>query len=519
MKFELHGKSFKAKGITRRWLINVLLVFAVVILVVEVTFSILYTNFYYSSVANAANAYAQAFSVLGTVKKSEFESRAREYAEQFEYKHKMEIQILDGEGNVIVSTTGFQQAKTSMPDYTSALKSDSGSSTWRGVSASGQHIFAGTYILSEGDDGSNGAVRWVISSENITKHIMMVLAVYFLAGVCILIFTVVSGMYFIKSIVRPVQAVTSSARKIAMGDFGTRIAVADDGEIGELCDSINYIASELGQSEKMKNDFISSVSHELRTPLTAIRGWGETIKMSVGTDNDIVEKGIDVILNEAGRLSGLVEELLDFSRMQSGSLSMNMTRIHLIDTLDEAVYMYNELARQQNIDLTFVKPKTSPVIMGDCDRLKQVFINIIDNALKYNKPGGQVLIEAAMEEGCVRITVSDTGIGIPAQDVDRVKEKFYKSNKAVRGSGIGLAVADEIVKQHQGLLFLESKEGIGTTVTIVLPTIVEKELPEEEAAALIPPTAVRISGEVPHPGAKSPSVQDARKESGNHTNE
>ena len=116
-------------------------------------------------------------------------------------------------------------------------------------------------------------------------------------------------------------------------------------------------------------------------------------------------------------------------------------------------------------------------MLGDQDRLKQVFINIIDNAVKYTESGGQVLITQATEEGCVRITVTDTGVGIPAQDIDRVKEKFYKANKTVRGSGIGLAVADEIIKQHSGLLFIESTEGAGTTVTIVLPLY---EPPEEE---------------------------------------
>lgn len=235
--------------------------------------------------------------------------------------------------------------------------------------------------------------------------------------------------------------------------------------------------------------------------------------MSIGGDEELVTKGVDVILNEAGRLSNLVEELLDFSRMQSGSLSMNMNDIRLIDTLDEAVYMYNELAKQQNIDLVFIKPSFSPLIVGDSDRLKQVFINIIDNAIKYNKPGGQVLIESALEEGCVRITISDTGIGIPAQDVDRVKEKFYKSNKTVRGSGIGLAVADEIVKQHQGLLFLESKENLGTTVTIVLPTIEEQESEKDDTASLIPPSAVSIPGEAV---TSEESKNDEAEENGRH---
>ena len=494
LKIQMPGKLLVAKGITRRWLLNVFTVFAGVIVIAEVTFSLFYSNYYYGSLASAASSYAQAFNVLALVPEEEFEARAREYAEQFEFKHKVEIQIIDSTGEVFVSTSGFQPTQANMPDYNAALKSSTGSATWRGKSSSGQGIYAGTYILGESDGVSNGAVRWVVSTENVTRHILMVVGVYLAGGIFVLGFAVISGLYFVKSIVRPVQEVTSAARKIAMGDFGARIDSDDDGEIGALCDSINYIASELGQTEKMKNDFISSESHELRTPLTAIRGWGETIKMSIGSDPELVSKGIDVILNEAGRLSGLVEELLDFSRMQSGSLSMNMTRFRLIDTLDEAVYMYNELARRQNIELVFVKPKFSPLVMGDADRLKQVFINIIDNAIKYNKPGGQVLIESSLEEGCVRITVTDTGSGIPSKDIDRVKEKFYKADKTVRGSGIGLAVADEIVKQHQGLLFLESKEGVGTTVTIVIPTI-EEATPEEGAAELIPPSTVTIPGE------------------------
>lgn len=513
MKIELPGQILHKKGITRRWLLNVFAVFAAVIIIVEITFALIYTNFYYNSVAGTVSNYAQAFNILSTVKKDEFESRAREYAEQFEFKHKMEIQIIDSTGEVFVSTSGFKPIQDDMPDYNAALKSDSGYATWRGKSSSDQNIFAGTYILDDNSEGSNGAIRWVIATDKINRHIIMVIGVYLLAGVFILGFAVVSGLYFVKSIVKPMQEVTSSARRIAMGDFESRIDIAEEGEIGELCDSINYIASELGQTEKMKNDFISSVSHELRTPLTAIRGWGETIKMSIGGDEELVTKGVDVILNEAGRLSNLVEELLDFSRMQSGSLSMNMNDIRLIDTLDEAVYMYNELAKQQNIDLVFIKPSFSPLIVGDSDRLKQVFINIIDNAIKYNKPGGQVLIESALEEGCVRITISDTGIGIPAQDVDRVKEKFYKSNKTVRGSGIGLAVADEIVKQHQGLLFLESKENLGTTVTIVLPTIEEQESEKDDTASLIPPSAVSIPGEAV---TSEESKNDEAEENGRH---
>ncbi|MBO5020678.1 MAG: HAMP domain-containing histidine kinase, partial [Clostridia bacterium] len=200
---------------------------------------------------------------------------------------------------------------------------------------------------------------------------------------------------------------------------------------------------------------------------------------SLGTDEELVNRGLDVVLSEADRLSGLVEELLDFSRMQTGRMTVVSQPLNISWLLSESVAMYVELSKKQGIELIYTKPTEEYQVLGDTNRLKQVFINIIDNAVKYTENGGQVLVSQELEEACVRITVKDTGVGIPAQDIDRVKEKFYKANKTVRGSGIGLAVADEIIKQHQGLLFIESTEGVGTTATIVLPLYEEPEVIEE----------------------------------------
>ncbi|MBQ9920159.1 MAG: HAMP domain-containing histidine kinase, partial [Clostridia bacterium] len=162
-----------------------------------------------------------------------------------------------------------------------------------------------------------------------------------------------------------------------------------------------------------------------------------------------------------------------------------MRLINIAPALREATDMYLEVARQRNIKLDFVCANELQNVMGDPDRLKQVFINIIDNAVKYSNDGGSVLVDCHEEEGCIHIRVSDTGVGIPEQDIDRVKEKFFKSNTTVRGSGIGLAVADEIIKQHNGLIFIESKEGVGTTVTVVLP-ITEAVEQEEESEPSLP---------------------------------
>lgn len=474
--------EIKFKSVAWRWIVNVFLVMFLVILALEVIFCFSSRTFYLTKAQTAAEEYAKQFiNPLSNCTIEEYHSSAKKYCEEFAFKQQVEIQVLDASGKMIISTTGFEQTSSQMPDYDKALAAGS-EGVWTGKSTAGEKVLCETVLLKNQNDSVFGAVRWVISLSEVTKHIIWTCGIAIGIGIAVLVITGFSGVYFITSIVKPIRDVSGISRKIAMGDFDSRIDINSNTEIGELCDSINYMASELKQAENLKNDFISSVSHELRTPLTAIRGWAETAKMSIGYDEETVKKGLDVVLKESERLHGLVEELLDFSRMQSGRLSLSFEEFELIPVLNEAADMYRELAKKQNIELTYLPSKDAVLCYGDVNRIKQVFINVIDNALKYNLSGGQILIEQRNEDGCVQVSISDTGVGIAAQDLDRVKEKFYKANKQVRGSGIGLAVADEIIKQHNGLLLVDSTEGIGTTVTVVLP-IVEKtdeNLPEGE---------------------------------------
>ena len=451
---------------------------ALIICTVVIAFSILFSSIYTERIEAMANDLTYEFYSLSSSTSATFKDNAVELASNFGYKNKLEVQVIDRYDNVIVTTTGFQPANQKMPDYEKAKKNgETGISKTKTVD--GEPILACTAMIYDESGKRLGAYRWITSLNNANKMISNSVLALVLTAVLVLAFCAFSGIFFISSIVKPIRDVSNIARKIASGDFNSRIEIKKNDEIGELCDTINYMASELSQAENMKNDFISSVSHELRTPLTAIKGWGETAKMSLGTDEALVRRGIDVVLSEADRLSGLVEELLDFSRMETGRLTVVFQPLNISQLLSESVDMYIELARQQGIELIFTRPAEDITVLGDQNRLKQVFINIIDNAVKYTEKGGQVLVDQISEEGCVRITVKDTGVGIPAQDIDRVKEKFYKANKKVRGSGIGLAVADEIVKQHKGLLFLESTEGVGTTVTIVLPLYEPEEETEE----------------------------------------
>ena len=293
-----------------------------------------------------------------------------------------------------------------------------------------------------------------------------------------LILVIASNSYFIRSILIPVTRINEVAKEIAAGQYGMRLHKTYDDEIGQLCDSINNMSDEIAKAERIKNEFISSVSHELRTPLTAIAGWSETLT-SMGAQNpEDVMMGLDIIQKESRRLTQMVEELLDFARMESGRMTLNIEIFDLSKELYEAIYMYENLLQSSGMTLHYKKEPDSYIVSGDKHRMKQVFLNIIDNAAKYGMSGGKIEISLYRQENTIVTCVRDWGNGIPEAELPFVKEKFYKGSSKQRGSGIGLAVTDEIVKMHNGSLDITSRVGSGTAVYIKIPAIDPEIEPE-----------------------------------------
>ena len=257
-----------------------------------------------------------------------------------------------------------------------------------------------------------------------------------------------------------------------MGEYDVRLDKRYDDEIGELCDTVNFMAGEIAAAERMKNEFISSISHELRTPLTAIKGWSETLQ-TAADDRELVEQGLAVIGSEAQRLTGIVEELLDFSRMESGHMVLRQQRLDVAMLLEEAVFLFRDRAARSGITLEYRSPygrkNGLPSVMGDPDRLKQVFINLLDNAVKYSRTGDRIRVEAATLPAGVQVVISDTGVGISAEELPRIRQKFYQTDSSASGAGLGLALAQEILQLHGGRLEIDSELGVGTAVTVLLP--------------------------------------------------
>ena len=279
-----------------------------------------------------------------------------------------------------------------------------------------------------------------------------------------------SNLYFVRSIVEPLASITDTARLIADGSYGVQIEKKYDDEIGELTDTINNMSMKIRQSEKTQSEFISSVSHELRTPLTAITGWAETIQSGELRDAKAVKKGMDIIVSEARRLTNMVEELLEFSRMSDGRFTLSVELMDLKAELEDAVYTYREFFRREGIELNYQDcPEEMVPISGDPERLRQVFCNLLDNAAKHGGSGKRIDVTLVQNGESASIFIRDYGPGIPEEELPHVKYKFYKGSSKARGSGIGLAVCEEIVTRHEGVLEIGNAQGGGCQVTVTLP--------------------------------------------------
>lgn len=459
--------------ITRRWLVNNLGVISIMLFAVVISGTVFVRSYYYGTarqyLTSRINMISSILQRSYNDPAASFSAEVRSVVENWNEKDKMELMVVDNGGRIGLTSSGFvpEESLDSMEDFNQALSSGT-SGYYTGKISSGENIMAVCLMLPDNDLGYS-AVRLVSSMEQIDRSVLVITMIFAVICLAILILMFASGLYFIKSIVIPVRQIGSTARRYAVGDFSVRITKKNDDEIGELCDIVNHMASELELSEQMKNDFISSVSHELRTPLTAIKGWAETVG-SMPDDAETIAKGMRVITSESERLSRMVEDLLDFSRMQNGKFSLNKSTMDILAELGDAVLIYTEKARREGIDVIYDEPDMLPFVYGDRNRLRQVFVNIIDNAIKYSDKGGVVSVQATMSDARhIEVDVSDTGCGISPQDLPKVKTKFYKANHTRRGSGIGLAVADEIVTLHGGRLEIFSEQGVGTTVTITLP--------------------------------------------------
>ena len=466
--------ALRMRGLRQRWLMNTVLPIFLLLTALVALCSAGISNYFYSSMQKGletraqvlTNSFNEYFMSSGY---NNYYQKAVQAAESFEDKDRIELQFISSSGRIEVSSSGLTAGTSpETADITIALAQNEMAPYNGRDPETGEKILAVSHpLLSNGR--VVGVIRVVTSLRLVNRQVMMaVLGIIFVALLC-LAMVIVSNLVFINSVVEPVAVVSDAAKRISEGSYGFRIENKYTDELGELVDNINDMSLKIGQNEKMKSEFISSVSHELRTPLTAITGWGETLLEDPCTDPRQTRRGVRIILNESRRLSTMVEELLDFSKMEDGRFTLRIEEVDLQAEFEDAIFTYRELFRQDGIELYYDSgEELLPPISGDPERLKQVLCNVLDNAAKHGGAGKRIDASITQEGRDQVIRIRDYGPGIPEAELPFVKQKFYKGSSKARGSGIGLAVCDEIIHLHNGEFTIANAAGGGTVVTIRL---------------------------------------------------
>ena len=464
----------KVKGIRKRWMLNSISAVLIIVLFAVAAFSAAITSYFYSTMSIGLNSrITSALPYFSSVKsRSEYYQSASNYVQNFTEKNRLELQIINPSGSIYESTNDLTISGSypNTPDVTGAIE-ERKQSSWSGTApVTGERIMSVSAPIVSRNGTLIGVIRMVTSLSRADIQVVKIVAAALAVGATIVLLVYFSNLYFVRSIVEPVTAVTDTAKRIAAGSYGIQMEKKYDDEVGDLIDAVNDMSMKIKQSEKMKSEFISSVSHELRTPLTAINGWAETIMNGEVRDASDVKKGMGIIVSEARRLTNMVEELLEFSRIEDGRFTLSVEPMDIKAELEDAVYTYTEFFRREGITLTHTDCEEEfPPIPGDPERMRQVFCNLLDNAAKHGGSGKRIDPAIRREGDDAVITIRDYGPGIPEEELPHVKYKFYKGSSKARGSGIGLAVCEEIVTRHNGRLDIGNAEGGGCIVTIRLP--------------------------------------------------
>jgi len=467
-------RAIKIKGLRRRWLINTLSVVCSLGLVCVLAVTAAFSAYYYSSMESdmryRARSTTEFFAdYLNQSYKAYYQSCIT-YAQTFDDRNVIELQFISADGTMVASSYGKWVGRApETPDIAEAIQSRGICSFVGKNPQTGERIMAVSSPMIYTNGEVIGVLRYVTSTVRMDAQIVAIAIISLGVLAVFIVLVLFSSNYYIRSILVPLGEIIDKAEKIANGSYGIQIQTEFDDEIGDLARMINEMSLKINENEKIQRDFISSLSHELRTPLTAITGWSETLLSSDMLDND-TRRGIRIIHREADRLTEMVVDLLDFTRIQDDRMTLNMEVVDIRGEFEDTVFMYGSRLAEEGISLKYVdNDQDIPEISCDPRRLRQVFLNILNNAVKHGGDGKQIDASITYQNDYVVVRIRDYGPGIPEDELPLVKKKFYKGSSKARGSGIGLAVSDEIVQMHGGELTLENALAGGTLVTVRLP--------------------------------------------------
>ncbi|WP_455537921.1 ATP-binding protein [Terrisporobacter sp.] len=381
------------------------------------------------------------------------------------------VEFIDKNKNVILDKYGIRtNEKYEYDDVNEALKGNNKLTTYSYTMPGTKEHVMSISVPIKVNNQIEGIVRYSLSLRNIDRTILKLACFFIAAGMIVLMIALLLSLRFAESLIRPLKHLKQFANELAQGNYNIKLKKEElhDDEIGDLVRTFEHMAIEIDKSRKLKEEFISSVSHELRTPLTSIKGWSETLSYE-GIGKEELDLGLGIIQDETERMISLVEDLLDFSRLSSDRIRLQIDMVDVTKLAKGVVTQLAVKANEKNITLlTEFKTENIVDIQGDKNRLRQVLINLVQNAIKFTADGGYVVVIVSQGQEFTTFTVTDNGVGINKENLTKVLDKFFQEDYNKSGSGLGLAISNEIVKLHGGKMIIDSEKGVGTTITFTL---------------------------------------------------
>ncbi|MBR2679648.1 MAG: HAMP domain-containing histidine kinase [Exiguobacterium sp.] len=376
-----------------------------------------------------------------------------------------DLTIVDRSGS-IVKTTG-QRTRQASFSQEQLQQLSQGESVVQDYDVGDEHYLSVTSPIMT-NDTSEFAISFTRSLEDLDTLIREIWMTVVIIGVSIWLLALYTVIRIADRFVRPIRHIIEAADEMAQGDFDVSVESNEKHELGALARTLTYLGAKVQQHQSTRNEFLSSVSHELRTPLTSIKGWTETIRGGDEKLSEETELGLSIIHSETERMIGLVEQLLDYTKIEESRLVLYRQELDLVSLLRQVTLQLKQSLEDKGITLIERYPQKS-IGLFDENRLKQVFLNILENAIRFSPDGGTLTIRFVQSERVAFISIIDEGPGISREHLQRITEMFYQAHVTEGSSGLGLAISKELIEAHEGKLVIESEVGHGTTVTVLLP--------------------------------------------------
>lgn len=474
MEIKNNFLKFKFKSIIFS-IMKIIMIFVTVVVIGFEIFSYRsITNYYESALVGAMLNQAKYNQVLYTNYLSRYDLSEIVIGDKnsFYRDNISQVQILDNSSNVLFDSQGSSNIgkKIKTQDANNANK---GEYSYQKIKnkKTGEEVIALSYPLSD-NQKQIGILRLISSTSKVKENVNNQMIVFVFFGLIIYLFALIVSYYAAKKWTVPIKKLTKVGERLAQGDFKVKANESGKNEISELGQTLNYMSENIVKREDMKNDFISSVSHELRTPLTSIKGWAITLQSKeIQKNEEMLSQGLIIIENEGERLSLMVEDLLNFSRLSSSSFQYEKENLNIVEIVREVYHQLYPRSLNEKINFEFKTAYDNIIVDCDKNRIKEVFINIIDNAMKFTDKEGHVDLMITKDDDNVVIEIKDDGEGIKEDEIPFVSSKFFKGSSSKSQTGLGLSICEEIVKAHDGKLIIKSKYTEGTSVTVVLPRI------------------------------------------------